>query len=208
MGFMYKNDPVAKGPVTRCLDELSVRADARARLTELRKAIITLRTKEFRGLENIFASHLFRDFYNKRQIRKITDYLRTYWFDEETGWWPSFQPIAPIYALGLLRGLNASLAPSTSQPIPFDSYWIVGHRQVELLNLINDRQVTLLIATPPPVDLAPSGIWSESSEVWATARLAGRTQGEVDPITEKSFRGDTRLRVRTFKIQTRRPTRT
>ena len=76
-----------------------------------------------------------------------------------------------------------------------------------MLTLVNPRQVTLLIATPPPVELAPSGIWGESSEAWVTARRAGVTTDEVDPVTGKSTRGDTSLRVRTFRIQTRKPTR-
>ena len=208
MGFWNPNDPVAKGPVTSCLDALSVRDDARARLDELRKAIIALRPREFRGLEKVFARYLFTSFYDKSKIRKSTHYLRTYWFDEKTGWWPSFQPIAPIYARGLLRGLNASLARRDARPLPIDSYWIIGHDQVQVLNLVSDRQVTLLIATPPPVELAPSGIWGESSEAWVTARRAGQTAEEVDPTKQdRRVPGGTELRVRTFKIQTHKPKR-
>ena len=207
MGLVNRDDPVAKGPVTRCLDLLSVRADARARLGELRKAIVGLRRAQFRGLEQVFGRYLFKDFYSASQIKRVTEYLKTYWFDEKTGWWPACQPIAPIYAQGLLRGLDAALAPREGQPLPFDSYWIIGHGRVEMLTLVNPRQVTLLIATPPPVELAPSGIWGESSEAWGTARRAGVTTDEVDPVTGKSTRGDTSLRVRTFRIQTRKPTR-
>lgn len=205
MGAFNPNDPVAKGPLTCCLDALSVRDDARARLDDLRKAIIGLRARKFSGLEKVFARYLFRHFYDRPKVGKITDYLSTYWFDEKTGWWPSSQPIAPIYALGLLHGLNASLARRDARPLPIDSYWIIGHDQVQLLNLVSDRQVTLLIATPPPLELAPSGIWSESSEAWVTARRAGRTEEEVDPTTDRKVRGGTELRIRTFKIQTRKP---
>jgi hypothetical protein len=204
MAATNPNDPCAKGPVTYCLDELSTRDDAHARLDALRAAIIRLKEKQYRGLEKVFATHLFKDFYNKEQVKKITNYLKSCWFDEKSGWWPSFQPIAPIYAEGLLTALNASL--QSTRVLPFDSYWIIGHGQVEILSLISKRQVTLLIATPPPIELAPKGIWSEFSQAWVTARRAGKSAHEVNPTDlDKKIQGSTDLRVRTFKIETRKP---
>lgn len=224
MGFWEPYAPAAKGPVTFCLDELSKRPDARQRLGELRDAIIDLGGKGksgkgggFRGLEKVFAKHLLAHIYrdpkdpakpDKTKIDKVTKYLKTSWFDEETGWWPHFQPIAPIYAHGLLKTLNASLRGS--QPMPIDSYWIIGHTTVELITLKSKVQVTLLIATPPPLEPAPKGIWGESSEAWATARRAGRIVGEVDPRKNDSrvpSRADWPLRVCTYKI-TGRPQKT
>ena len=202
MAGFAPNDPVAKGPVTVCLDQISTGKDARARLERLRREIIALERAHYRGLEGVFAEHLFAGFYNADQIRRITEYLKRYWFDEETGWWPAFQPIAPIYALGLVQTLNASLAPN-GDPLPIDSYWILNHNHVEMLNLASARQVTLLISTPPPPELGPSGIGSESSQVWVTARRAGRSAGEINPLTGVAVTGGTELRVRTFKIQTR-----
>lgn len=196
------NDSVAKGPVTICLDQISIQANARARLEALRRALVAL-APQYGGLETVFAEHLFKDFYTPDQIAKLSEYLKRYWFDVETGWWPVFQPIAPIYALGLLQTLTASLAPKTPAPLPIDSYWVLNHDHVEMLNLVSPRQVTLLIATPPPVELGPSGMWSESSQAWVTTRRAGRTAGEIDPITSAAVSGGTDLRVRTFKIQPR-----
>ena len=208
MGFMDPNVPVAKGPVTYCLDELSTRKDARQRLDNLRVAIIGLKTKEFRGLEEVFAEHLLAHIYRgpkKKNIKKVTDYLKSYWFDEKTGAWPHFQPIAPIYANGLLKTLNASLGARRPPPIPIDSYWIVGHSCVELVTLVSPRQVTLLIATPAPVEMAPSGIWGESSEAWATARRAGRVAHEVDPANkDRRVRDRVKQRVCTYKIESSR----
>ncbi|MGH6660568.1 MAG: hypothetical protein ACREA0_23755 [bacterium] len=224
MGFTAPYAPTAKGPVTYCLDELSKRPDARQRLVQLRDAIIDLGSKGksgkgggFHGLENVFAKHLLVHIYrdpkdpakpDKERIDRVTKYLKTSWFDEETGWWPHFQPLAPIYAHGLLKTLNASLRGSP--PMPIDSYWIIGHTTVELITLKSKVQVTLLIATPPPLDPAPKGIWGESSEAWATARRAGRIAGEVDPTKNDSkvpSRPDWPLRVVTYKI-TGRPQKT
>lgn len=197
-------DSVAKGPVPRCLDDLSVRPDAREGLVALRQGILRLRDQSYRGLERVFATYLFRGFYSAEQTEQITRYLGTNWFSQATGWWPAFQPIAPIYAIGLLQTLDVSLSGG-GIPRPIDSYWIIGHEQVELINLANPRQVTLLIATPSPPELASGGIMSESSEAWVTLRRAGHTANEIDPTTGQPGPEDTDLRVRTFKIHYRAP---
>ena len=203
MAFAGPNDSVAKGAVTICLDRISIRPDARPRLEALRQAVSALAPARYRGLEGAFARHLFPDFFTPEQIGRLTDYLGRYWFNEATGWWPEFQPIAPIYANGLLHTLNTSLAPK-GHPLPIDSYWVLNHHQVEMLNLVSARQVTLLIATPSPSEPAPSGMWSEESEAWVTTRRAGATAGEVDPVGNTALAAGTpEPRVRTYKIQVR-----
>lgn len=195
---------VAKGPVPRCLDDLSVRPGARESLVALRQGILGLRDQSYRGLERVFSTYLFRGFYSAEQAEQITRYLAINWFSEATGWWPTFQPIAPIYAVGLLQTIDLSLSRGGT-PRPIDSYWIIGHEQVELVNLASPRQVTLLIATPPPPERVSGGIMSESSEAWVTVRQAGQTANEIDPTTGQRGPGDTDLRVRTFKIDYRSP---
>jgi hypothetical protein len=195
-------DSVAKGPVTRCLDELSVRPDARQRLVALRQGILGLPDPSYQGLEGVFATHLFPDFYNAGQVEHITRYLGTNWFSQATGWWPAFQPLAQIYAIGLLQTLELSLSAKDT-PRPIDAYWIIGHEQVELINLANPRQVTLLIATPCTPEQTLGGLMSQSAEAWVTLRRAGHTANEIDPTTGQPGPGDTDLRVRTFKIENR-----
>jgi hypothetical protein len=209
MGFRERDAPVAKGPVTYCLDELSKKPDARTLLGDLRDAIIALGGKvnsDFSGLEDVLAKKLLEPIYtgkNEYKVDKVRQYLKTYWFDEATGWWPHFQPVSAIYANGLLKTLNASLQGSQPQPIPIESYWFIGHTNVELVTLVNERQVTILIATPPP-GVAPSGIFGESSEAWATTRRAGELPNEVDPTDNDSEvppSGNGGLRVVTYKIK-------
>jgi hypothetical protein len=197
-------DSVVKGPVPRCLDDLSVRADARDGLVALRQGILSLRDQSYRGLEKVFATHLFRGFYTPGQAEQISRHLETHWFNQATGWWPAFQPIAPIYATGLLRTIDLSLS-GKGTPRPIDAYWIIGHDQVELMNLASARQVTLLIATPPPPEPAVGGIMSESSEAWVTLRRAGDTTNEIDATTGQPDTGDAELRVRTFQMPYRSP---
>ena len=198
MAFVAPNDPVGKGPVTVCLDDLSTGANARADLERLRNAIVAI-GPSFQGLENVFAQHLLPVRYSAQQIPRITAYLREFWFDEATGWWPTFQPIAPVYAMGVIQTINASLA-SKGAPLPINSYWILNHLHVEMINLASPIQVTLLICTPPP-PIGPAGIGGETSEVWVSSRRAGRTPLEIDH-QGMTVSGDTSLRVRTFKIDT------
>lgn len=200
MGPVDPDDSAAKGPVTECLDAASTASDARDRLTILRDAILDIQRGNFVGLENVFARYLLPQLYSDDQISRITEDLRTNWFSD-TGWWPSFQPIAPIYALGLLQTLRVSLSSEAVRPI--DSYWILGHGHVELINLVNPRQVTLLIATPAPTELPRAGRLSHPCEVWVTCRRAGTTDDEIDPGTGQPYPGTTELRVRTFKLRTR-----
>ena len=203
MGPIAPDEPAAKGPVAYCLDALSSRPGARDRLGALRQGILDISGSEFRGLEEVFARYLFPPFYNADQITRLTEYLRVNWFNEATGWWPSFQPIAPIYALGLLQSIRACLSV-VGDPLAFDTYWILDHTHVELISLVSSRQVTLLIATPPPPEAGPSGTLGEFAEMWVTSRRAGKTDEEVNPATGQQVAGGgTELRVRTYKLRTR-----
>lgn len=208
MGPKHRDDVVAKGPVTYCLDEISVAATAREQLTALHQHIADLSSRNFQGLEAVFAKDLFPDFYSHEQIEKLTTYLHTYWFNPISGWWPTQQPIAPIYAQGLLHALTVSLA-TPGLPRPIDSYWVVGHTHVEMITLASPRQVTLVIATPHPdasdAGLAPGGVLSASAEAWVTSRRAGVSDTEIDPATGAGVVGSAELRVRTVKIHAHAP---
>jgi hypothetical protein len=201
MGPVDPDDPAAKGPATECLDALSVAPDARDRLRALVAALLEIQAASFSGLEDVLARHLLSVLYNAEQSARIAEDLRATWFSE-TGWWPTFQPIAPIYGLGLLQTVRASLS-SSGPPIPIDSYWMLGHTSVELITLVNPRQVTLMIATPTPPQPPRAGRLGHPCEVWVTCRRAGRVAYEIDPRTGERIAGTNDLRVRTFKLQTR-----
>jgi hypothetical protein len=201
MAFVAPNDPVGKGPVTVCLDQMSTGKSARADLERLKAEIVAIAPADFRGLEYVFQQHLLPVIYSPGQSSAIAAYLKQYWFDEATGWWPTFQPIAPIYAMGVIQTINASLA-GKGAPLPINSYWILNHQHVEMINLASPIQVTLLICTPPPPELGPPGILGVDSQVWVSSRRAGRTTLEIDH-QGMMVTGDTTLRVRTFQIETR-----
>jgi len=168
-GEISSERPCVKGPVTYCLDVLSARPDARELLQRLGDAIAGLRHIEFRGLHEVFARYLLSPVLGGRDVAKLTDYLKNYWFDEKSGeaFFPSFQPIVPIYAIGMLKTIELSLQEPNAKPI--DSWWLLDYPTVETINLVSRRQVTLLIATPRP-HKSPRLVWGEEAEAWATVR--------------------------------------
>ena len=161
----------AKGPVPYCLDELSTRPNARSQLQELQTAIEGLRADDFRGLENVFGEYLFApaSFAADKGAQAVS-MLNRHWFDEKSAeaYFPSLQPIAPIYAQGVLKTLELSLSGRPA-PVPIDAWWIMGYDGFELINLYNNRQVTLLIATPAPPKIIRK-LLGDRTEVWTTGR--------------------------------------
>jgi hypothetical protein len=151
------------------LDALSTRPDARELLQRLGDAIAGLRHIEFHGLHEVFARYLLSPVLGGRDVAKLTEYLKDYWFDEKSGdaFFPIFQPIASIYAIGMLKTIELSLQEPNAKPI--DSWWLLDHPSVEIINLVSRRQVTLLIATPRPLK-SPRLVWGEEAQAWATVR--------------------------------------
>ncbi|MGI9411029.1 MAG: hypothetical protein ACR2OV_13200 [Hyphomicrobiaceae bacterium] len=162
----------AKGPIPYCLDEMSHKPDARALLTKLRDEIEKLRNDDFRGLEGVFQRHLFEpaDFGTERSATATVQLQKT-WFDDNSteAFFRTFQPIAPIYAAGVLKTLELSLG-GQPEPLPIDSWWLMGFPSVEMVNFVSGRQVTLLILTPKSEEFAGRKLLGERAQAWSTAR--------------------------------------
>ena len=170
MGPFAPQHPCAKGPVTYCLDELSVKNDAPALMQKLADEITKLEANNFHDLEKALETYLLQVVYNDAvKSAKVAAYLKQYWFDETSSdvFFPEIQPIAPVYAQGLLKTLELA----KDQKLPIDSWWMMDHPDIEMMNLVSARQVTLVIATPRPTGLSPGGIWGEKGQAWTTARF-------------------------------------
>jgi hypothetical protein len=142
-------DSVAKGPVPRCLDDLSVRPDARESLVAVRQGILGLRDQSYRGLEEVFSTYLVPGLLQRRAGRANHPIPR----DQLVQSGNRMVADLPAHRPDLCDRPFANPGPVAVRrgtPRPIDSYWIIGHDQVELINLANPRQVTLLIATPAP----------------------------------------------------------
>src|SRR5260370_27612186 len=136
-----------KGPLPYCLDELSMRSSARDLLKELQSAIESLRRDNFDGLEGVFQRFLFPQAgIPEREAAKLTEYLKQYWFDKRSTnlFFAQFQPIAPLYATGILKTLELSLS-GAPEPVPIDSWCLVDLPQVEIINSDGKSKITLLL---------------------------------------------------------------
>jgi hypothetical protein len=219
MGKRNRSDPVAKGPVTYCLDHLSTKDDACHALTELSDEIKN-DAPEFLHLVDVIDRKLFVPCGMPGDERlEITKYLRDYWFNEVSpdnevspeAEFRHFQPIAPIYANGLLIGLNASLKDcpmknkiciNGGMPKPIAAYWTIGHSAVEVITLDTPQQVTILIATPTPEKIAPAGIGSKTAgEVFVSTKRSGLVAEEIDPLTNMPKKPPTKAGARYFSYK-------
>ena len=144
--------PCAKGWLLHCLEICSRSARARDYLQGLRNEIEKL-GPEYRGLEQVIDSHLIsRVVVGKGAIdkrRRIREHLAADWFDAESldRFFPQF-PLARIYAEGLLKALETSLA--RKKPLPITSWWLPDHADVKMLTLADSDAVVLLVLTPRP----------------------------------------------------------
>src|SRR5260370_31003140 len=90
------------------------------------------------------------------QRRRIVAHLNAYWFDAAAPkpFFPT-EPVARIYAEGVLETLDLSLKGKPT--VPIEAWWVLDSAEFRMLNLADvkdgvtvGRSVTLLIMTPRP----------------------------------------------------------
>jgi hypothetical protein len=170
--------PVAKGPITYCLDRLSTAPNAREALGALKQAIQGLAGIGYQGLEKAFEIHLCQPVYmDVQRSSKVTAYLKQHWFDASSvdAYFRDQQPIAEIYAAGVINAIDESLK-GAPDPIPIDAWWVLGHPGVQMITLVSKRQVTLLIATAAPPSGATGMLWDQDAQALATGRTGIETR--------------------------------
>lgn len=164
--------PALKGAIPECLDAISRSDNARELMKRLQSAIESLRKRSFLNLTDAFAKHLFAPaFRDAKRSRAVADYLEKYWFDgsSDAAYFPDLQPIAHLYAEGILTTLRLSLR-TRPKPTPIDAWWLLDHRDFEMINLVSNQQITLLIATPRPGLVRKARPTLSQTEVWTTKR--------------------------------------
>jgi hypothetical protein len=72
--------------------------------------------------------------------------------------------------MGLLKTIEESLK-GQPDPLPIDSWWLIGHDRFEVITLISKQLATMLVATPRPGGATPTAIWSADAEGYTTGRL-------------------------------------
>jgi hypothetical protein len=169
--------PCAKGWVPYCLDQCSKGRGARARLRNLSQAIASL-APSYHGLEEAFDTHLLSGCVTDPRLReRIVEHLKMNWFDADSpqAYFPH-QPVAQIYAQGVLKALELSL--TRRRTVPINAWWIVDSQEVRMLTLADVNQgvtvggqVTLLILTPRPGgdgETSRTPILGDEPEAWVS----------------------------------------
>lgn len=202
MGFTSNNEALSKGPVVRALDEMSSDRNALQRLTELRDQLIRalvfpfeespgvkdVGRPDFPTLTDVLKNYLLIYWskvnpggkLDQAALNNIADYLEKNWFGRTPYEYPAF-PTRGLYGMGLIKALDSSLRGKPS-PLPIDSYWYTHSDRFELVCLESERQVTLLIATPPPVGaLYATSNPRAACEAWVTTATDKPAGLEVSP---------------------------
>ena len=163
----------AKGAVLYGLDQISTHEDARTLLKGLYDAIKAKAYLGFKELDVTFDEYLFTPLkMEAATAAAVSSYLKRCWFDadlKDAYFW-EFQPIAPIFAVGIMRAIDKSLN-GRERPLPINSWWIMDHPRVEALTLISPHQVTFLFATPRPHQKPPAPQWGPPTRAWTSGRL-------------------------------------
>ena len=167
--------PCAKGPICYCLDEFSKGRGARPRIAKLRYAIAAL-APSYAGLAEVFdeylMSHVITD---ADQRQKIVAHLKKFWFEADSKPFFPDDPVAKVYAEGVLRTLDLSL--KGKRPVPINSWWVLDSTDLRMLNFADVKKgvtisgnVTLLIMTPRPEGggRAASPILGDVAEAYVT----------------------------------------
>src|SRR5262249_25335473 len=138
MGFVSKDEALAKGPVIRALDEMSLSANSRQLLTQLRDrlqqaavypeekpGVADHRRPDFPTLTDVIKDFLFRYWSKMKQDQKALDSMAAYldenWFGPSPHEYARFATRA-IYGMGLIKAIDSSLR-GRPNPLPIDGYW-------------------------------------------------------------------------------------
>lgn len=140
-----------RGAACKALTNISAK---RADMEALLAALDAIEPAGYAGLESVLGKHLLTHGFNATEIAQIVKHLGECWFNAASPkyYFPGTPNTAKIYGQGLSQTLTASLAVNTPAPLPIEARWYLGHSKVDMLNIATERQVTLVIATPRPVE--------------------------------------------------------
>jgi hypothetical protein len=154
-------------------------------MAALEGALENAKPSKFVGLESVLGQFLFPVVYqsNPGEIARLVRHLKECWFDpaSPTCFFPGVTA-AQTYGMGLLKTLNLSMR--TTPHLPIDSYWVLDHAAFDMLNFATQRQVTLLIATPRPRDVAVRSmlVGAGAPEAWSTRAVFGNAEERKIPV--------------------------
>jgi hypothetical protein len=192
--------PCAKGWVPYGLDQCSRGRGARSRLQRLNESIASLAPR-YQGLETVFDTHLLSHIISNSEVRKkVVEHLKMHWFDVDSpaAFFPG-QPVAQIYAQGVLKAVELSL--NGQRTVPIDTWWVLDSQAVKMLTLADideqgktlGRQVTLLILTPKPPppradeEVSTTPILGYQAEAWVSEQVRAPVGRPVETLRVKDI---------------------
>ena len=180
-GFVSTGTPCAKGAICYSLDQVSKGPKARSRIRRLHQEI-SKQAPHYDGLTDVFDRHLLSHVMSDPDHQqRVVRHLKRHWFDtaSDAPFFPD-QPVARIYAEGVLKALELSL--KGKRVVPIDAWWVLDMPSFRILTLADVKddqtvggQVTLLIMTPRPnvPGRAGAAILGEEAEAHVTEHQDG-----------------------------------
>jgi hypothetical protein len=170
---IYAINLCIKGPACQALDAISSNTAA---MTQLQAALAAISGADFAGLEDVLATNLLPASFSANAIIKLKAQLKSNWFDPNSPspYFPGLNVAGP-YGLGLMKTLELAL----KSHLPIDSWWLPNHTEIDMLNLVSPRQVTLIIATPQPAAQAAGQAATQPAATtigFSTRLVAGRVE--------------------------------
>lgn len=181
-GFVSNNMACAKGAICYSLDQVSKGPKARSRIQRLHREISN-KAPHYEGLTDVFDQHLLSHVMSDDpdHQQRVVHHLKRHWFDAKSDapFFPD-EPVARIYAEGVLKALDLSL--KSKRLVPIDAWWVLDMPKFRILTLADVKDgetvgshVTLLIMTPRPnvPGRAGAAILGEHAEAHVTEHEGG-----------------------------------
>ena len=113
-----------------------------------------------------------------RQHANLNDdeiyYLRTYWYNADTTWWPDHYPTEPIVRQGTIQAIQVA----TDANLPMRSYWMAVGDRFEMLVARSEEQVTRIMLTPPAP--ATAAVHRNRANIWVVQHGIGVVEQQVN----------------------------
>lgn len=153
-----------KGPFLTELDKRS-REASREDAENVRKALEQIRDKPYpAGLEQVIAAQLPGTHPDDRK------HVKKHWLED----WEHPWQAEGVLVNGLIKAIQAAIegSPDPERILPFDCYWVSGAGSFEMVVTRSDRQVNVLIFTPPIGGPVFGDSYPIHEEVWSIRKGA------------------------------------
>lgn len=190
---------VAKGNILKDIDKASTQLSRRDRIIDkLHNTTDTLVQIGTDSQVNVIDKVKKYHFKNQNKDKTEEQHLDEDWFRD---WWKQqlLQPIHPILRRGLRKAFDLSKNNSHKKDLPIDCYWVCAGTTFEVVIGQNDRQVTVLILSPPPEDSVDNVAYNELEDIWIAKKAPASSNPWEDPDEADEGDGVVVVRLKNHK---------